>query len=50
MSEERTHRPEPLRAQSRCRVDCTCGWRGPLVAMFGEGVPPWMEHLKEATR
>ena len=47
---EREHKPEPLRVQSRCRVDCSCGWRGPVVSMFGEGHAPWVEHFKEAQR
>ena len=31
-----THRPDTRRVGSRCRVDCSCGWRGPLVSTFGE--------------
>ena len=31
-------------------MDCSCGWRGPLVATFGEGHTPFVEHYKaEAT-
>lgn len=39
------HRPDPVRTQSRCRVNCSCGWRGPLVSMFGEGHIAWVEHF-----
>lgn len=41
------HRPVTIRTQSRCRVDCSCGWRGPLVSMFGEGYKPWGDHFNE---
>lgn len=44
----RAHRPDPKRAGARCRVDCSCGWRGPSVAMFGEGQAPWSAHFEAA--
>lgn len=43
-----THKPLPLRVQSRCRVDCLCGWRGPLVPTFGDGQRSWSEHFYNA--
>lgn len=42
------HRPVPVRVQAHCRVDCSCGWRGPKVPMFGQGHLPWVEHFKGA--
>lgn len=40
------HKPNTKRVQSRCRVDCTCGWRGEIVSTFGEGYRPWVAHFK----
>lgn len=40
-----THRPAPLRVGASCRVDCTCGWRGPTVPLYGDGQQPWIEHF-----
>ena len=44
----RSHKPDPKRVGSHCRVDCSCGWKGPKVPMFGQGHKPWVEHFKEA--
>lgn len=41
------HRPDPHRVSSRCRIDCTCGWRGPLVSTYGEAHQPWAAHFYE---
>jgi hypothetical protein len=40
------HKPDPKRINSHCRVDCSCGWKGPQVPMFGHGHQPWVEHFK----
>lgn len=26
-------------------MDCSCGWRGPVVALPGQGHEPWAEHF-----
>ena len=49
MSAVESHRPDARREQSRCRVNCSCGWRGPLVPTFGEGHKPWSEHFGNQT-
>ena len=46
MGEISSHKPEPKRVGSHVRVDCSCGWRGPVVALFGHGHAPWAEHYK----
>lgn len=40
------HKPDPKRVGSHCRVDCSCGWQGPRVPLFGQGTEPWTEHFK----
>lgn len=45
----KAHKPDAKRVGSHCRVDCTCGWKGPQVSMFGHGHQPWAEHF-EAVR
>ena len=50
MAEQREHKPNPIRTQARCRVDCSCGWRGPLVSLPGHGYLPWERHFNEANQ
>ena len=48
-----THKPDAHRQGPRWRVDCSCGWRGPLVSLPGHGYLPWERHFsasKEATQ
>lgn len=41
------HRPDPRQVSGRWRVDCSCGWRGPVVPLPGHGTAPWAEHFAE---
>lgn len=41
------HKPDAKRVGSHCRVDCSCGWRGPTVPMFAHGHEPWAAHLRD---
>lgn len=43
-TDDREHRPVTQRVQSRCRVDCACGWRGQVVSTWAEGHDRWVEH------
>lgn len=49
MSDDATgqaHKPNPRQTQGRWRVDCSCGWKGPSVALPGQGHEPWAEHFR----
>lgn len=39
------HKPLPTQTQGRWKVHCSCGWKGPVVAMVGHGYKPWVEHF-----
>lgn len=41
------HKPLPRQTQGRWQVHCSCGWKGPVVAMVGHGYKPWVEHFHE---
>jgi hypothetical protein len=39
------HKPVPRQTQGRWRIHCSCGWKGPTVALPGHGYGPWSEHF-----
>lgn len=41
------HRPDARQVSGRWRVDCSCGWRGPVVSLPGHGTASWTEHFAE---
>jgi hypothetical protein len=45
MAQASLHRPDPKQVSGRWRVDCSCGWRGPVVPLPGHGTAPWTEHF-----